>query len=123
MGRRVAEFYPLANPTPCVCRGTVVTENESNQAGAGQRALRAGGRLRAEPDFHSRDDARTSSLAVSGPRVWSPGAGSVARAAFFCHVFLCDERLNSAERRWGDQTRLADECDQFGGVRHAVRRD
>ena len=118
-GRRVAELYPLGNTTPSVYTGTVVTENESNQAGGrvdylmseraqfNVRYALADGYNRNPisirgsdlPGFPVRDDLRTNSLAVSGTQVLSPHAVNVARAAFFRHVFLFDQRLNRISPR------------------------
>ncbi len=119
VGLRVAALYPLGNTTPSVFTGTVVTENESNQAGGrvdylaserDQLHVRysfADGYNRNPisirgsdlPGFPVRDDLRTNSLALNETHVISPSAVNAFRAAFFRHVFLFDQRLNQTSPR------------------------
>lgn len=119
VGLRVAALYPLGNTTPSVYTGTVVTENESNQAG-GRVDYLASERDQVQvrysfaegynrnpisirgsdlPGFPVRDDLRTNSLALAETHVLSPSAVNSFRAAFFRHVFLFDQRLNQISPR------------------------
>ncbi len=119
VGLRAAGLYPLGNTTPSVYTGTVVTENESNQAGGrvdflaserDQVSLRysySGGHnvnpisIRGSdlPGFPVRDELRTNSLAINETHVLSPNVVNAVRAAWFRHTFLFDQRLNRTSPR------------------------
>ncbi len=111
---RVLELYPLGNVSPSVYRSTLVTQNDSDQAGGridfsrsngdqfSARYSFAGGHninpisIRGSdvPGFPVRDDLNTQSASVSGVQVLSPATVNSARFAFFRHVFDFDQRLN-----------------------------
>ncbi|MDX1981983.1 MAG: carboxypeptidase regulatory-like domain-containing protein [Bryobacteraceae bacterium] len=119
VGLRAAALYPLGNTTPSVYTGTVVTENESDQAGGrldylvsdrDQMHLRhsfSGGynvnpiSIRGSdlPGFPVRDELRTNSTAVNETHVFTPNLVNSFRAAFFRHVFRFDQRLNQVTPR------------------------
>lgn len=118
-GLRAAALYPLGNTTPSVYTGTVVTENESNQAGGRvDHFLSERDQLNARysfadaynrnpisirgsdlPGFPVRDDLRTHSFAANETHVFTPNAVNAFRAAFFRHGFLFDQRLNKTSPR------------------------
>jgi hypothetical protein len=111
---RVIDLYPLGNTSPSVYTSTLVTHNDSNQAGGradynlstrDQFSLRysfsEGANLNPisirgsdVPGFPVQDDLRTHSANISYMRLMSPSTVHSARAAFFRHIFDFDQRLN-----------------------------
>jgi len=133
VGVRAAGLYPAGNAAPTVYAGTVVTENETGQAGgridyaANERRqyfLRysfAGGHnvnpisIRGSdlPGFPVRDELRTNSLVASETRVLTPNAVHTVRASLFRHTFVFDQRLNKmSPREFGFQYDSASEAGQ-----------
>ena len=119
VGLRAAALYPLGNTTPSVYTGTVVTENESNQAGgrvdyqaserdqiyarysysAGHNVNPISIRGSDLPGFPVRDELRTNSVALNETHVFTPNVVNGFRMAFFRHTFLFDQRLNQSSPR------------------------
>ncbi|MEZ5400084.1 MAG: TonB-dependent receptor [Bryobacteraceae bacterium] len=119
LGVKVSGLYPLGNTAPTVHTATVVTENNTNQAGARadwQPSERSRWNARYSfsdgfnvnpisirgsdlPGFPVRDDIRTHSFTLGETHVFSPTVVGNFRAALFRHTFLFDQRLNHASPR------------------------
>jgi hypothetical protein len=110
----VLKLYPLGNVSPSVYTSTLVTENDSNQAGGrldyrfsdrdslnGRYSHSTGHNINPIsirgsdlPGFPVRDDLNTTSVTISGQHLFSPTMINSVRASFFRHVFDFDQRLN-----------------------------
>lgn len=119
LGLKAAELYPLGNTAPTVHTTTVVTENDTNQAGIrgdwqmseksrwntrysfsdGHNVNPISTRGSDLPGFPVRDDLTTQSFTVGETHVFTPNVVGSFRAAFFRHSFLFDQRLNRTSPR------------------------
>jgi hypothetical protein len=119
LGVKVSQLYPLGNTSPTIHTATVITENDTNQAGLradwqpsersrwNARYSFSGGfninpisvRGSDLPGFPVRDDLTTHSFTLGETHVFSPALVGNFRAAFFRHTFFFDQRLNQASPR------------------------
>ncbi len=140
VGLKAAALYPMGNTTPSVYTGTVVTENESNQAG-GRVDWLASDRdqmhvrysfsdgynlnpisIRGSdlPGFPVKDNITTNSLAMNETHVVTPHVVNAFRVALFRHEFLFDQRqVHTSPREFGfnfDSTSAAGQSVPFFNV-------
>lgn len=119
VGLKAADLYPLGNTSPTIHTATVVTENESDQAGgrldwrisdsdqiSGRYSFSRGHNINPIsirgsdlPGFPVRDDLTTNSAVINHTHLFSPNMVNSARGAFFRHLFLFDQRLNHMSPR------------------------
>lgn len=119
LGLKAAQLYPLGNTTETVHTATVITENDTNQAGLRadwQPSERARWNTRYSfsdgfnvnpisirgsdlPGFPVRDDLTTQSFTLGETHLFSPNLVGTFRAALFRHTFLFDQRLNRTSPR------------------------
>ncbi len=119
VARNVINLYPLGNVTPSVYSTTVVTDNDSDQAGGrldfnqserdrffmrysystGDNLNPISIRGTPLPGFPTRDDLTAHSAVLSNVLVLSPALSNSARASFFRYSFFFDERLNRTTPR------------------------
>lgn len=119
LGVKAAGLYPAGNTTETVHTETVITENDTNQAGVRgdwQPSERARWNARYSfsdgfnvnpisirgsdlPGFPVRDDLRTHSFTLGETLIFTPNVMGSFRAALFRHTFLFDQRLNQASPR------------------------
>jgi hypothetical protein len=119
LGVKAAGLYPLGNASPTVHTATVVTTNDTNQAGARldwQASDRNRWMLRYSfsdgfnvnpisirgsdlPGFPVRDDLTTHSATLGNTFVLNPNLVANVRASLFRHEFFFDQRLNQASPR------------------------
>lgn len=119
LGVKVSQLYPLGNTAETIHTATVITQNDTNQAGLRadwQPSDRSRWNARYSfsdgyninpisirgsdlPGFPVRDDITTQSFTMGQTHVFSPALVGNFRAALFRHTFLFDQRLNQASPR------------------------
>jgi hypothetical protein len=119
LGVKASQLYPLGNTAQTIHTSTVVTSNETNQAGLradwqptdnsrwnsrysfsdGYNINPISIRGSDLPGFPVRDDLTTQSFTLGQTQVITPNLISSVRAALFRHTFEFDQRLNQASPR------------------------
>ncbi len=119
LGVMASQLYPLGNSAATVHTATVVTTNDTNQAGLrgdwrpsdtsqwnarysfsdGHNVNPISIRGSDLPGFPVRDDITTHSFSLGETHILTPNLISTVRAAIFRHTFLFDQRLNQASPR------------------------
>ncbi len=116
---RIIQYYPDGNISPSVHSETVVTHNQSNQAGGrvdfnqsehdqffARYSFSKGNNLNPisvrgapVPGFPTRDELTANSAVLTNTHVFSPAMTNTARVSFFRFDFLFDSRLNRTSPR------------------------